>query len=209
MPKSILLIFLALFASSACVKQIPQEQDSSLPSQVQSVVVLPVSVAADTKATSPQAKKELLKGTDALDRILGEYFTDNSKVRLLSAEEVDSFSPGYSANQSAQAQFIGKALHSEAVMLWELQRYNERSGANYSVQSPASVAFAYRLIHTESGQTLCAGSFDETQQSITENLLSFKKIANRGFKWIPAADLAKEGVTKKLPDCTYLQETEK
>jgi len=142
-----------------------------------------------------------------MNQILGEYFADNSKVRLLSADEVDSFSPSYNSTLSAQAQFIGKALHSEAVMLWELQRYSERSGTNYAVQTPASVAFTYRLIHTESGQTLCAGTFDETQQSATENLLSLKKIANRGFKWIPATALAKEGVAKKLPTCTYLQET--
>lgn len=209
MPKSITLIVLALLACSACAKQITQPEDNSLPSQVQSVVVLPVSVAADTTATSPQIKKQLQNGTEAMDQILSEYFADNSKIRLLSPEEVDSFSPGYSAQRSGQAQFIGKALHSEAVMLWELQRYNERSGTNYAVQSPASVAFTYRLLHTESGKTLCVGSFDETQQSITENLLSLKKIASRGFKWIPVFDLAKEGVAAKLPTCTYLQETEK
>ncbi|MDD5758222.1 MAG: hypothetical protein PHI06_03980 [Desulfobulbaceae bacterium] len=209
MPKSIVLILLALVACTACVKQIAQPEDTTLPSQVKSIIVLPVAIAADTNVTTPESKKGLQKGTEAMDQILGEYFTDNDKVRLLSAVEVDSFSPGYSSTQSGQAQFIGKALHSEAVMLWELQRYIERSGTNYAVQNPASVAFTYRLIHTESGQTLCAGTFDETQQSATENLLSFKKIANRGFKWIPAATLAKEGVTKKLPACTYLFETEK
>lgn len=205
MPNSILLALFALVLASACVKPTTPPENDALPSQVQSIVVLPVTVATDTAAAAAQANKQLQNGAEVLTQIINEYFTDNPKVRLLSAEEVESFSPGYSANQSAQAQFIGKSLNTEAVMLWELQRYSERRGSDYAVQSPASLAFTYRLVLTESGQTLCAGSFDETQQSATENLLSLKKIANRGFKWITTPDLTKEGVSKKLPACTYLQ----
>ena len=208
MPKSIILAFLSLVLASACVKQTSQPENDILPSQVRSIAVLPVVVAADTAIASPQASKQLQNGVETLTQILSEYFAGNTKIRLLSIEEVESFKPGYSANQSVQAQFIGKALKTEAVMLWELTRYSERSGSDYAVQSPASLAFAYRLIHIESGQTLCAGSFDETQQSATENLLSLKAIANRGFKWITAADLAQEGVAKKLPACTYLKGAE-
>ena len=205
MPKPIFLVLIAFFLTSACAKPMAQPENETLPSQVQSIAVLPVLVAAETATASPQANKQLQDGAEILTQIIGEYFTDNPKVRLLNAEDVESFSPGYSANQSAQAQFIGKSLKAEAVMLWELQRYSDRRGSDYAVQSPVSLAFTYRLVLSESGQTLCAGSFDETQQSITENLLSLKKIAKRGFKWITAPDLAKEGVSHKLPACNYLQ----
>jgi len=205
MPKSIILVFLSLVLTSACVKQAGQPANDTLPSQVQSIVVLPVEVAAETAITSPQTKKQLQNGKETLTQIVSEYFANNAKTRLLSVEEVESFSPGYGANQTAQAQFVGKAVKAEAVMLWELNRYSERSGGDYAVQAPASVAFTYRLVLTESGETLCAGSFDETQQPASENLLSLKKNANRGFKWITAADLAREGVIKKLPACSYLK----
>ena len=208
MSKSIILAFLFLVLASGCLKQAALPANDTLPSQVRSIVVLPVEVAADTEIVSSQTNKQLQNGRETLTQILVDYSADNTKIRLLSFEEVESFKPGYSANQSDQAQFVGKALKAEAVMLWELQRYSERNGGDYAVQSPASLAFTYRLVHTESGQTLCAGSFDETQQSVSENLLSLKTIASRGFKWITAADLAREGVSKKLSACTYLKGSE-
>lgn len=207
MPKSISLILLALVLTCACVKQVTQPDQESLPSQVQSIIVLPVLISTDPATNPPPSSLQLRDGAAALTKILQEYFADNSKIRVLSVEELESFKTEYNATPSAQAQFIGQSLKTEAVMLWELQRYSERRGSDYAIQSPASLAFTYRLLHAESGQTLCAGSFDETQQSATENLLSLKKIANRGFKWITASDLAQEGVAKKLPACTYLQET--
>ncbi len=207
MHKSITLTILTLVLTCACLKQVSQPEADTLPSQVQTIAVLPVVANPDTdkNTSSPQTIKQMQAGIEVLTQLLNEYFAETSKVRLLSVEEVESFSPSYSANKSAQALFIGKALKAEAVMLWDLKQYRERSGSDYAVQNPASVAFEYRLVHTESGQTLCAGSFDETQQSATENLLSLKKIANRGFKWITAPDLAREGVTKKLADCSYLK----
>ena len=208
MQKLFYLVFLALVLASGCVKQVDLPENDTLPSQVRSIAVLPVLAVAETASGSPQANQQLQSGVETLTQILGEYFADHPKIRLLSAEALESFTPGYSSNQAAQALFIGKALKSEAVMLWEVNRYRERSGSDYAVQSPASLAFVYRLVHTESGQTLCSGTFDETQQSATENLLALKTIASRGFKWITAADLAQEGVTKKLSSCTYLKEIE-
>ena len=203
MVKPITLAILTLLLTTACLKQAGQPEADTLPSQVQTIAVLPVIATPDSEANpgSPQTVKQMQDGTEVLTQILTDSFAGIDKIRLLSAEEVESLNPGFSANQTTQALFVGKALKAEAVMLWELTRYHERSGSDYAVQTPASLAFEYRLLHTESGQTLCSGSFDETQQSATENLLSLKKIANRGFKWITAPDLAREGVTKKLPDC--------
>jgi len=207
MLKSITLAICTLALTCACLKQPGQPEADTLPSQVQTIAVLPVAAVPDTETNpdSPQTVKQMRDGIEVLTQILAESFAGSDKVRLLSAEEVESLNPGFSANQSSQALFVGKALKAEAVMFWDLKRYHERSGSDYAVQTPASVAFEYRLLHTESGQTLCSGSFDETQQSATENLLSLKKIANRGFKWITAPDLAREGVAKKLVDCTYLK----
>lgn len=211
MSKSIILTILSLILACACAKQLPQpDNKDTLPSMVKSIIVLPVRAATETDAdsTSPQAIKQMQNGLESLAQIINGYFADNQKIHLMSNEEVSSFSTSYSANQSDQALAIGKALKAEAVMFWDLTRYNERTGSDYAAKEPASVAFTYRLVHTESGQTLCAGSFDETQQSATENLLSWRRFANRGFKWVTAADLAREGVTEKLPDCPYLKPAE-
>jgi len=206
MSKTLLCALVTLVVTSGCVQQPAPPQDDTLPKSVSSIVVLPVEIAADP-AASPQVKQQLQEGAETLSQAVSEVLAASPKVRMLNGDEVESLTSGYQASPAAQAQAIGQGLHAEAVMLWEVQRFHQRLGTEYAVQSPASLAFTYRLLHLESGQTLCSGSFDETQQSATENLLSIKTLANRGFKWITAADLAREGVAKKLADCAYWQET--
>jgi hypothetical protein len=204
MYKSIITAVLALALTWGCAKQVAQPENSTLPESVKSIAVLPVVATAGDEAKSPQPGNQLQNGIEALAQILTDYFAGNPKVTMLSTEAVDSQITKYTAGQLDQALAIGKSLKVEAVMLWDIKRFHERDGREYAVQSPASVAFDYRLVHTESGQTLCAGSFDETQKSITDNILSWRNLANRGFKWITATDLAREGVTKALSECKYL-----
>lgn len=203
----IALLFVML--NSACVQQAAPPETDTLPKTVRSIAVLPAGVMIESGVKpSPQTLKALEMGVVALEQTVAEALSANPKVRLLSADEVEVHAKSYSASPLAQALAVGKALRAEAVMLWGLARYQERSGGDYGAQTPASVSFQYRLIHTESGQTLCAASFEETQQSATDNLLAINTLAKRGFKWVPAAVLLQEGVSKKLADCEYLQVSE-
>jgi len=198
-------IFLLLLFC-ACVRLSPPPETNTQPKVVRSIAILPVGVMTESGAPpSPKIAKAMEEGAAVLDQIVDEALTANPKIRLLSKEEVDAHSQSYSATPLAQALAIGKAVKAEAVMVWGLVRYQERTGGDYSVQAPASVGFQYRLIHTESGQTLCAASFEETQQSASDNLLAFNTLAKRGFKWVPASVLLREGVNKKIPDCQYLK----
>lgn len=200
----LLLLFLAC---SSCVRQLSPPETSKLPKAVKSIAVLPSGVMSESGAppSSPQTAKAMEQGLVLFDQILTEVFAANPKVRLLSEEEINVHSQSYSAGLVAQALEVGKGVKAEAVMLWGLERYTERSGGDYGVQTPASVAFQYRLLHVKSGQTLCAASFSETQQSAATNLLALTTFAKRGFKWVSASVLLREGVIKKIADCEYLK----
>ena len=50
---------------------------------------------------------------------------------------------------------------------------------------------------------LCHGRFDERQQSVMENLLSLGKASSRGFSWITAEQLMREGLKERLDQCGY------
>ena len=41
-----------------------------------------------------------------------------------------------------------------------------------------------------------------------ENLYNFSSAKQRGFTWITAEELLREGLVKKLGECSYLQTTE-
>ena len=206
MRKSTALTSLALVLLGACVRQPTAPADpQNLPAQVSSIAVMPPIATPESDSASPKVQQELAVGKDALRGALTDYFAGHRRVRLLTEDEVAANAPSLTANRLEQALTAGKAVHAEAIMLINLDRYHQRQGSDYAVQSPASVAFEYRLLLTASGQTLCAGSFDETQRSATHNLLAFKTVAKRGFKWIPAADLLREGLQAKLTTCQYLK----
>jgi len=64
------------------------------------------------------------------------------------------------------------------------------------------VAFDIDLIRVADGRTVWSGSFDETQQSLGENLFQLGTFIARGGRWVTAKDMATSGlnnILKKFP----------
>jgi hypothetical protein len=81
-------------------------------------------------------------------------------------------------------------------------RYRERVRDEWESQKGASVAFEIYLIEVPSGKTVWRAKFDETQRSLTDNVLGAKLLLKKGAKWISADELARYGVDevfKKFP----------
>ena len=57
----------------------------------------------------------------------------------------------------------------------------------------------------ETGQTICSGTFSETQQPLLADMFQFFKKAKRGVKWLSAEELARDGFQQKIADCPYLK----
>ena len=100
---------------------------------------------------------------------------------------------------------ICRTTKADAVLLFTLHRFTERVGVEASIVSPASVVFDYKLIHAETGQTLCSGVFDETQKPLLDDMFQFFKKLKRGVKWLSAEELARDGFKQKIADCPYLK----
>lgn len=100
------------------------------------------------------------------------------------------------------AQKVGKALGANLIMAGNIWRYKERMGGSAGVERPASVAFAVYLIDVPGGKMLWKAKFEETQRSLSENILDAKAFFKKGAKWLSANDLARYGVReifKKYP----------
>ena len=89
---------------------------------------------------------------------------------------------------------IGLALDADAVLAGKVYRFIERNGTNFSVSSPASVAFDMILIRVTDGRTMWSGHFDETQRSLFENIYKLNTFVKRGGRWVTAEQLAIEGL---------------
>jgi uncharacterized Zn finger protein (UPF0148 family) len=100
------------------------------------------------------------------------------------------------------AQKAGEALGADLMIVGNVWRYRERVRDEWESQKGASVAFEIYLIEVPSGKTVWRAKFDETQRSLTDNVLGAKLLLKKGAKWISADELARYGVDevfKKFP----------
>ncbi|MEE8430762.1 MAG: hypothetical protein V3S16_05895 [Candidatus Desulfatibia sp.] len=88
----------------------------------------------------------------------------------------------------------GQALNADAVLAGYIYRFRERVGTRYAVKSPASVAFDIHLIRVADGRVLWSGQFNETQKSLSEDLLHLETFLKRKASWITAREMAQAGL---------------
>ena len=196
---------MCFLSSCSSISSAPVVKDQKPAFATNCVAVLPATSSVQFDASVPRAEKEQLEdGVLVLDRVLKKYFISRSDVRLVSDGQISGMGKNLPAQPLARARVIADRLSCNAVLETTLRRYKDREGSQYTARNPASVAFNYRLIAIPEGTVLCRGAFDETQQSLMENLLSFHSARERGFSWITSEQLLKEGVRDRFKECSYL-----
>jgi hypothetical protein len=93
---------------------------------------------------------------------------------------------------------VGRKNRVDTVLAGFLYRFRERVGKGYSIESPASVAFSIHLIRVSDAYPIWSAHFDETQQSLGENLFQLGSFLSRGGRWITAEELAVSGLEELL-----------
>jgi len=114
----------------------------------------------------------------------------------------------YSANQTTLAakQLLADKGHekdTDVVLVGFVYRFRERVGKGYGAESPASVAFDIHLIRVADKRTIWSAHFNETQESLGDNLFRLGSFLSRGGRWLTAEELANSGleeIFKKFPN---------
>ena len=190
---------------SGCARSTAKTQPEDL-APIKTIVVLPVEIGRDSQSSrSPKEMKGLEKGQILLNTLLAEQFSGREDIALLTPEQRDALEKDMIRCRTSAVVTICRTKVADAVLLCTLQRFTEREGTEYSIVSPASVAFDYKLIQAETGQTLCSGTFTETQQPLLDDMFQFFKKAKRGVKWLSAEELVRDGLQQKIADCPYLK----
>ena len=197
------------FMIGGCSKKEKQAVIMKNPDIILSCIgVLPVTVKVDP-AKADQAVgngKELQDGVLIMDKLLQKQFMARDDVRFISSAQMNGLEEGNTEDPLSKAQKAADFLSCNGILQVTLHRYRQRVGGKYTASVPASVAFSYRLIDVNSKTVLCNGRFDETQQSVMANLYTFNSARKRGFTWITAEELAREGMQEKFHECPYLQQ---
>ncbi len=168
--------------------------------------VLPVRVVVNTKKNTNFNKASGLNdGALVLAGQLEKMFMANDKIRFISPGQLNSLESDGAGDLLSRAKKAGSFVSCNGVLEVTLLRYRQRVGGKYTAETPASVSFTYQLLEVNSGQVLCRGRFDETQESVMENLFNFSSARKRGFTWVTAEELLREGLQSKLSECPYLR----
>lgn len=212
-PNTLALVFFicSSLLLGACARDVPQQ----IPDE-KSVAVMPF-----IKGRDPQNLENTLScpferfcyEDDALEPDADQIMTRMVQEKLASRidERVFPLKPvreAYEAmlfdHQDATpldiAKKLGKALGADYVLVGNIWRYRERMGSSLGVAKPASVAFSLYLVSIENGKTVWQGRFNETQQSLSENLLKAPEWFKRGGKWLEASELARYGLVDLLEE---------
>ncbi len=205
-----LLLTCAFFFVGGCSqKQETPIKDKAPQVSLSCIGVMPVVSGVDQEAgVSPAEAKSLKQGVKVLDSLLRRQFSGRDDIRYMTRAQLQAIESSGPESSLARSRDVGNFLSCNGVLEVDLWRYRDRVGGQYTAKEPASVSFTYRLLEANSGTVLCQGRYDEVQQSVLENLYNFSSARKRGFTWITAEELLREGVAQKLGECSYLKPAE-
>jgi hypothetical protein len=149
-----------------------------------------------------------------LTRLLQEKMEEKGTFKVLPKETVEeaflkSDKGQFELNPEPSSLQLGKALNADYVFVGFVFRYEERVGSALGVEKPASVGFDVHLFRIRDGKMVWKGKFDETQKSLSENLLEIGTFIKGKGTWVTAEEFSKIGMErmlKKLPRPDELEE---
>jgi hypothetical protein len=207
------ILILGLFFG--CQSPVHVSKPASAPLNFEKILVLPFKDASTTGGESldsrcPVCGRVFIPGEVAGDAAI--FLTDQLVSGLKSHTNYQIVYTGlatasltalYSANETTVAAKKtltdrGRRHDADGVLVGFVYRYKERVGKAYGIESPASVAFDIHLIRVVDGRIIWTAHFDETQQSLGDNLFQLGSFLSRGGRWVTAEELAKSGLEKIL-----------
>jgi len=195
----------------ACRTNVVVKENVPLSSGIEKILIFPFKNMAavygeNVNSRCPICGKVFMTGkvTEDADNMLTEQLfvllKDRKDIKLIPASQsqgvVSDLLSDDKKKLSEQDLLVetGRALDADAVLAGHIFRFRERIGTRYSVDLPASVAFGIHLIRVADGRLLWSGHFDETQQSLFENLFQLGTFLRRKARWITANEMAVSGL---------------
>ncbi|MDR1398011.1 MAG: hypothetical protein LBJ14_09825 [Desulfarculales bacterium] len=170
------------------------------------VAVLPYQIAVVNKNTNRAVSPlngavhrggEIISGARvAMDQILADKLRASSSWALLDQAEAARLLDSHARIQPIRAAALaaGRDMGADAVLIGFIYRLSQRVGQALSVESPASAAFDLVLLRVSDGQIIWSNSFDQTQVSLSENLLEIGQYVGRGLYWFTVEEFARYGM---------------
>jgi TolB-like protein len=211
--RSIITVFVALGLLaewSQTLRANGQSRPDSSAVQIESIAVMPffegisgydATEMLDSPVSRRSFDQENISGNavQIISRHVQEALIDHHGTRVVRLRESTEVYEQMGKDETRDtprflAQKLGKELKVSHIMIGTVWRYRERIGGSYGVERPAAIAFAVYLIDVANGKLLWAENFEETQRSLSENLLAAPTFLRRRGRWLSAMELTEYGI---------------
>lgn len=137
---------------------------------------------------------------DFMTETLKSFLMNDKTYRFIFSDQTDEMHANLPADQNGVVRMselvttFGETNAVDAILVGYLFHFKERVGTSYSVESPASVSFSLFLVRVTDRRIVWRGIYEETQQSLSENILKLGIFIKRKARWITAREMAAEGL---------------
>ncbi len=205
--RRIVLLILCAVALAGCQK--PQQGPTPLPEYTIGVAEFTQPahkwdlLAGYIPENQPKLDETVLRDLDASFQTLlqqettREYTSYGASARCL---ELDMHSSTSSTTALEKWINVGLCMQVDLLLVPQILSWKERDGGEMGAFHPASVAMDIFVIDVRNERALSRFHFEETQESLTNNLMNISKFVERKGKWITPLQLAEEGMRKGIKE---------
>jgi hypothetical protein len=139
-----------------------------------------------------------LRFSDMLARESAHAFTGPEKS-LLCGKSVKAQSPERQAALRHWAA-VGRCMGVDLLVVPQILEWREREGPEYAAVAPATVVMDTYVVDVKGESLISRSHYDTTQSALAANLLELGTFIKRSGKWVPASELAEEGMAKAIKE---------
>ncbi len=93
---------------------------------------------------------------------------------------------------------VGRCVPADYLLVPQILEWRERDGGEWGVNEPASVVLELTLLDVGNQRVVHRYHFEESQRSLSEDLLQARKFFHRGGKWLTTQELLRDGLREGL-----------
>lgn len=93
---------------------------------------------------------------------------------------------------------VGRCVPADYLLVPQILEWREREGGEWGVNEPARVVLELTLLDVGNQRVVHRYRFEESQRSLSEDLLRVRTFFHRGGKWLTAQELMRDGLREGL-----------
>jgi hypothetical protein len=137
-----------------------------------------------------------------LDEMLLDAFEVGTSLEILNTAQPEATQAALRASKKeglppiSRAQALGESLAAQGTLFGVVSRFEDSDGSRFGASRPSSVGFKLWLFNIERREVVWSASYQNTEQSLSENLFRVKEVLKEGVGFRSSAQLARYGFTE-------------